>query len=504
MSGSYDDSMIDVSSDSFWEVGNYKRTVRRVDDGNRLCNDLMNCLHERARIEKSYALQLSEWGKRWRQLVDKGPQYGTLERAWSALCTEAEKVSELHMEVKAALMGEDFEKLKNWQRDSYHKQMIGGFKESKEAEDGFRKAQKPWAKKLKEVDTMKKSYHSACKEEKLAASRETNSKLESNNSPEAQKKLQEKLEKCQQEVQKTKERYDKSLEELDKVTPQYMENMEQVFEQWQQFEEKRISFFRELLLEVKQHLDLSTEHRFQTIYQTMEDTISATDAEEDLKWFRSNHGPAMPMNWPQFENLDWSHPRSFKRRSIVDWSIDLNRTLSRREKKKPSEGVTLTGINQTGSDQPVQSVKTSSSLTVPTKTAPVGSNPFEEEEEEKEEEIAVEQETTVNHISVEKEEIKTVGSMEKTPDWSDEDTGSNPFSANGEGNPFEDESASPGLSVAVRALYDYEGQEQDELSFQAGDELTKIGDEDDQGWCKGQLKNGKSGLYPANYVEAIQ
>ncbi|XP_060937273.1 protein kinase C and casein kinase substrate in neurons protein 2 isoform X2 [Limanda limanda] len=442
MSGNYDDSMIDVSSDSFWEVGNYKRTVRRVDDGNRLCNDLMNCLHERARIEKSYAQQLSEWGKRWRQYVDKGPQYGTLERAWSALCTEAEKVSDLHMEVKAALMGEDFEKLKNWQRDSYHKQMIGGFKESKEAEDGFRKAQKPWAKKLKEVDTMKKSYHSACKEEKLAASRETNSKLESSNSPDAQKKLQEKVEKCQQEVQKTKERYDKSLEELDKVTPQYMENMEQVFEQWQQFEDKRISFFRELLLEVKQHLDLSTDHRFQTIYQTMEDTISATDAEEDLKWFRSNHGPAMPMNWPQFE----------------DWSIDLNRTLSRREKKKPSEGVTLTGINQTGSDQPVPSVKTSSS----------------------------------------------VGSMEKTPDWSDEDTGSNPFSANGEGNPFEDESAPPGVAVAVRALYDYEGQEQDELSFQAGDELTKIGDEDDQGWCKGQLKDGKLGLYPANYVEAIQ
>lgn len=49
---------------------------------------------------------------------------------------------------------------------------------------------------------MKKSYHSACKEEKLAASRETNSKLESNNNPETQKKLQEKVEKCQQEVQK--------------------------------------------------------------------------------------------------------------------------------------------------------------------------------------------------------------------------------------------------------------------------------------------------------------
>lgn len=50
------------------------------------------------------------------------------------------------------------------------------------------------------------------------------------------------------------------------------------------------------------------------------------------------------------------------------------------------------------------------SLTVPNKTAPVGSNPFEDDddEEEEEEETAVEQQTTVNHISVEKEEIKTL------------------------------------------------------------------------------------------------
>ncbi|XP_047246088.1 protein kinase C and casein kinase substrate in neurons protein 2 isoform X3 [Girardinichthys multiradiatus] len=458
MSGAYDDSMIDVSSDSFWEVGNYKRTVKRVDDGNRVCNDLMSCIHERARIEKAYALQLTEWGKRWRQLIEKGPQYGTLERAWTALCTEAEKVSELHMEVKAGLMSEDYEKLKNWQKDAYHKQMIGGYKETKETEDGFRKAQKPWAKKLKEVETMKKLYHSACKEEKLAASRETSSKLESNNNPDTQKKLQEKVDKCQQEVQKTKERYEKSLEELKKLNPQYMENMEQVFDQSQQFEDKRICFFKELLLEVKKHLDLSTNSRFQTIYQTLEDTISGTDAEDDLKWFRSNHGPGMPMNWPQFENMDCEQPGSFKRRSIVDWSVDLNRTLSRREKKKPSEGVTLTAISQTGSDQPVQPAKSSSSA----------------------------------------------NSTEKTPDWSDEDTAGNPFSANGDGNPFEEEPESLVISVPVKALYDYEGQEQDELSFKAGDEFTKIGEEDDQGWCKGRLKDGKMGLYPANYVEDLQ
>lgn len=64
---------------------------------------------------------------------------------------ETEKISELHQDVKNNLMNEDLEKVKNWQKDSYHKQMMGGFKETKEADEGFKKAQKPWAKKLKEV-----------------------------------------------------------------------------------------------------------------------------------------------------------------------------------------------------------------------------------------------------------------------------------------------------------------------------------------------------------------
>ncbi|XP_057226537.1 protein kinase C and casein kinase substrate in neurons protein 2 isoform X3 [Malurus melanocephalus] len=446
MSGSYDDSVgVEVSSDSFWEVGNYKRTVKRIDDGHRLCNDLMNCIHERARIEKVYAQQLTEWAKRWKQLVEKGPQYGTVERAWCAFMSEAEKVSELHLEVKGSLMNEDFEKIKNWQKEAFHKQMMGGFKETKEAEDGFRKAQKPWAKKLKEVEAAKKAYHAACKEEKLAISRETNSKADPALNPEQLKKLQDKVERSKQDVLKTKEKYEKSLKELDNATPQYMENMEQVFEQCQQFEEKRLRFFREVLLEVQKHLDLSNVASYKNIYRELEQNIKTADAVEDLRWFRANQGPGMSMNWPQFE----------------EWSADLNRTLSRREKKKASDGVTLTGINQTG-DQVSQPNKHSS-----------------------------------------------VGSYEKNQsyptDWSDEES-NNPFSstdANGDTNPF-DEDTPPAMEVRVRALYDYEGQEQDELSFKAGDELTKMENEDEQGWCKGRLDNGQVGLYPANYVEPIQ
>lgn len=484
MSGSYDDSVgIEVSSDSFWEIGNYKRTVKRIDDGNRLCTDLMNCIHERARIEKAYALQLTEWSKRWKQLVEKGPQYGTVEKAWHALMTEADKVSDLHLNIKHSLMSEDFEKIKNWQKDAFHKQMIGGFKETKEADDGFRKAQKPWAKKLKEVDSSKKAYHAACKEEKLAISRENNSKVDPALNPEQLKKLQDKVERSKQDVLKTKEKYEKALKDLDSCTPQYMENMDQVFEQCQQSEEKRLQFFREVLLEVQKHLDLSNNPSYRMIYADLEQSIKAADAQEDLKWFHSNHGPGMSMNWPQFE----------------EWSADLNRTLSRREKKKPADGVTLTGINQTG--EQVSQNKHSSNLNAQNLSVPSvqsSYNPFEEEEETK---------STIS--DKDDNSKKNISSYEKSPsypnEWSDDES-NNPFTsseANGDSNPFEEE-ASTGIEVRVRALYDYEGQEHDELSFKAGEELLKIEDEDEQGWCKGRLASGQVGLYPANYVEPIQ
>jgi len=58
-------------------------------------------------------------------------------------------------------------------------------------------------------------------------------------------------------VWQAKEKYEKSLDELSKCTPQYMECMEQVFDQCQQHEVKRLTFLKEVLLDIKRHLNLT-------------------------------------------------------------------------------------------------------------------------------------------------------------------------------------------------------------------------------------------------------
>ncbi|XP_015599989.1 protein kinase C and casein kinase substrate in neurons protein 1 isoform X4 [Cephus cinctus] len=485
MSHHSDDNMLIATTDSFWEPGNYKRTTKRIEDGHKLCDSLIALVQERAEIEKSYAKALKSWSKNWNDKIEKGPEYGTTEAAWKGVLVESDRLCDLHLRVKENLCNDIIQQVKTWQKDTYHKSMMT-LKERKEMEDSFKKAQKPWAKLLQKVEKAKSEYHNSCKTERTAANMERNASADSSLSPDQKallvKKMQDRVQKTKEEVQKAKEKYEAALQEINQYNPKYMEDMTQVFEKCQEMEAQRLQFFKDVLFGIHKCLNISQDPVLPQIYEEFYHTINNADHEKDLKWWSNNHGVNMAMNWPQFE----------------DYTEEF-REITKGSKSKealPAGSITLINQRPVGEDlhefPPVNhKAKAKSSARVisndgnhgDAKTDTISSSK-QTLEKNNHEASTVNRTATITNGTSAKQESNPFEEEE----W-DEDAGE-PLVDNGE----------PG--VPVRALYDYEGAEADELSFKQGDIFEKLEDEDEQGWCKGR-KDGRVGLYPANYVDLV-
>lgn len=458
--------MLIATSDSFWEPGNYKRTTKRIEDGYRLCNDLMTLIQERADIEKAYAKSLKGWSKKWNDLIEKGPEYGTTEAAWKGVLGEADRLCDLHLKVRDNLCNDVMQQVKTWQKDTYHKSMIQ-IKERKEMEDSFKKAQKPWSKLLAKVNKTKVDYHTSCKTEKSASNQERNASADSSLSPDQVKKMQDRVQKSKDDVQKAKEKYEAALDEINGYNPKYMEDMTVVFDKCQDMEAQRLQFFKDIMFSIHKCLNISQDPVLPQIYEEFYHTVNNADREKDLKWWSNTHGVNMAMNWPYFEEYTEEFRDIAKGRSkeAIPGIMLINQRpvgedlhefppVNNKVSRKPASRVIITDVtSETKTEgKPKENTERANRTLAITNGTRSEANPFEEEE------------------------------------WDEE--GGEALVDTGE----------PG--VPVKALYDYEGAESDELSFRQGDVFEKLEDEDEQGWCKGR-KDGRVGLYPANYVEVV-
>ncbi|XP_029916976.1 drebrin-like protein [Myripristis murdjan] len=72
----------------------------------------------------------------------------------------------------------------------------------------------------------------------------------------------------------------------------------------------------------------------------------------------------------------------------------------------------------------------------------------------------------------------------------------------GEEIPENGQMATPERQMCVRALYDYQAEDETEISFEPGDIISDV-ETIDKAWWRGCSKDGRQGLFPANYVETI-
>lgn len=475
------------ASESFWEIGKYNRTVKRIENGSKLCDSLRQLIETRSDIEKSYAKQLSQWSRKWTDFLDKGPEYGTTQAAWRSVLTEADKLCELHTEVAEKLMTNVYLQIKQWNKENYHKTMIN-FRESKDKEDNFKRAQKPWMKRYQKVVLAKKEYHAACKQEKSTANQENNAKGDPSVPVEQVKKLGEKLQKCHVDVESAREKYTTALHDLNGYNPKYIEEMTFVFNECQEMERKRLMFFKQMLFGIHHCLDLSQDHRFAEIYRQFYQQINCADCEKDLRWWSNIYGAGMSMNWPEFE----------------EYSPELhNITKTKKTNFGSNEGIIITGIKHSRDGSYASNTSENTGTTPGTGpnylSAESSNDHFADSKKSNSTSAPNTTTATTNNTTTNNIITTTTANEVKAAD------GKNPF-GDPDGEDWEEDDTSlvddnrPG--VPVRALYEYYETAADELTFKAGDVFTKLSDADELGWCKGR-KDGRVGLYPATYVEPL-
>lgn len=174
---------------------------------------------------------------------------------------------------------------------------------------------------MDKVNKSKAEYHACCKNEKSAINQERNATGDTSLSPDQVKKLQDRVIKCKEEVQKSREKYEVSLREITDYNDKYNEEMREVFEKCQEFEEKRLVFFKEILFSIHNCLNISNDPKLPIIYEEYRHTIQNADASKDLKWWSNNHGTGMPISWPVFEvrysMSIFDHPLTYSALSVA-------------------------------------------------------------------------------------------------------------------------------------------------------------------------------------------
>ncbi|ETN79668.1 hypothetical protein NECAME_09677, partial [Necator americanus] len=204
----------DVLAPGFWEIGAYKNNVRRIKDGIDELDDFTKMARERADIEAKYGRTMQQFAEKWKAHVGRAVQHGSVKKAWLGLLEEAEAVSVQHNRVKDRLLDEVLKTLALYRKENYHPSAFRAPKEIREAEEGFERAQRKWKKLYEKLESSKKAYYSACRQEKSALVNLTNSQADSSVSQDGAQKLRDRLEKCRDDAQKCRNIYEKNIAEI--------------------------------------------------------------------------------------------------------------------------------------------------------------------------------------------------------------------------------------------------------------------------------------------------
>lgn len=454
---------------NFWDIGNYVRTTKRITDNNLFCDDLMKMFTERADIESKYSKKLQEWYEKWTKVLESSCMYASMKAAALGTLKEALDRSVIHMDSCKKLHSEVVESVKRNKETNYHKAFVG-LKECKEYDEEFAKAQKPWATAFTKVQRVKKNFHSACKQHEIASQNLSNANKENEIHTDKVKKFEDVLRKCGKNVSAMKKKYDEKLARIEPLNITYEAEMKEVYGKWEKDEIKRKDFLQQTLLNYHKSVNVLHDQRLKECFDNQLSEAHSGNIQNDVEWYSETFGVNMVKPWPKFEEYSIVGHKSWSPRGVSSKQLKMSRRYKTRVRPRPYDkfGSIPGRLAEACAAQSQSSLKQNSSGTLQSLQSLQSSD----------------QQRDVNSYQTDEDCYEEEGYQ------TDEDWDKIP--------PI----PVPNGGIPVRALYDYTRVEDDELTFKSGDILTKLSEEDQQGWCRGKL-NDVEGLYPANYVEPI-
>ena len=239
------------------DLGSYKYPVRRLCNGVDQCSEYQRMVKERAEIELKYAITLRDWAEKWEKIIAKGPENGTVKEVWQSHMKEARDVARFHDNCSQRIREEVIPHIKKWKHENYHKTKLHfNLKEISRAKKGFWRAQKPWKRKSKQVNSYKKAYHKACK--MYDRRRQAVTDMATGNNPDPD---DTRLAKRREKMRKAESAYNGSLREL--LMPRYRDvyknDMYMEFRKCQEAEGNRIKNLLETIHKYKEAVDLTNQ-----------------------------------------------------------------------------------------------------------------------------------------------------------------------------------------------------------------------------------------------------
>lgn len=446
--------------DNFWEVGAYRRVVKRVDDGAALVDEFRTMVQERAAIEKKTASMLTEWSKKWDSKIAKGPEFKeySIYTAWEGLITEANATAALHSQSDSKLDDLANRHMGAWKKANYPKTGIQkkGYKVTKQADDGFEKAQKNWARLYAKFTKTKKAWK---QNTKLVAA--VNKKLDNpknSMSTEDWNKLKEKQKKVDRAEERNKFKCEQRLKDLKDDESRYRNEMKEQFLSCQDVEQKRVEFLKHAMGLLMHSLPT----RANPVIEAVLGQIDEVNADADLVSYAEIKGDGMPLMLPTME---------------LDDAAEFDRRMSMSIAVATTPKSTPSGARR-------------SSMSVPVL---IDAEIDEDSNSDDDWDSMAPPPTLPGDI------MPDIDSLETPGDVAEEAASTEYTEVN---SATTEETAETELANAQYvALYDYTAAEEEELSFSTGDCISELEGEDEQGWCKGMDKDGKVGFYPAHYVQ---